>query len=668
VIRTWRHILSVIVASILALTSAQALADVWTQPTTEELEMTAEPAAPGAAAVYLFRDERVDDKLHIHTTYVRLKILTEKGREYAIQEISYQAAEYKITGVKGRTIHSDGTVIPFTGKPFEKVLDRNGGAQYKAIVFALPDVQVGSILEYRYELTYSDHLVVSPSWFLQGDLYVRKAHYQFIPFERRVTNEHGDVTFDSINYSTYLPQGVSVVWHPNLNYYTVDVEKIPVFAREEYTPPMQNNTYRAMFYYTAAKTADEYWATEGKYWSKSVERFMDTGKLSGVVNQIVGPTDPPAVKLQKIYAAVMKLENTNFDPEPKEAEDKTQVTKAESAADVWERKHGSRNEITLLFVGLARAAGSKAYAGIVTSRDRSLFVADYLKMGQLNDEIAIVETDGKEQFFDPGERYAAFGELHWKHTATQGVRQTDRGAVLFETPTPGYKSTNVLRTASLQVQADGKVSGTILIVLTGNRALFWREFALRNDEDGLKQKFQESVQQQMPPGIEVKIDHFLGVTDWESNFVAYLKVNGLMGTATASFVFLPATFFAATSRPLFALDTRTQPIDLNYAYAIQDTVSIKLPPQFDVTGLPKDTEFVYSQNAFYRAKFTHDAGLVKSVRLLVLGNIFYKAEEYPALKDFYSKVNSKDKEPLALQISRATAPSAAGSVVAGKTE
>ena len=110
----------------LLLLSAQAWADSWTQPTQEELQMTAEPAAPGAAAVYLLRDECADDKLHSHTFYVRLKVLTERGKEYADQEISYEGAQFKVFGVEGRTIHSDGSIIPFVGKPYEKLLEKGG--------------------------------------------------------------------------------------------------------------------------------------------------------------------------------------------------------------------------------------------------------------------------------------------------------------------------------------------------------------------------------------------------------------------------------------------------------------------------------------------------------------------------------------------------------------
>ncbi|MGC2398919.1 MAG: DUF3857 domain-containing protein [Acidobacteriaceae bacterium] len=656
-----RRSLSLAVTSIMVLSGVHGFADSWTKPTPEELQMTSEPAAPGAAAIYLLRNENADDKLHVHITYVRLKILTEKGKQYADQEISYQSKQFRIFGVEGRTIHSDGTVIPFTGKPYVKFLEKNRSEKYKATVFTMPDVQVGSILEYRYVLAYDSNLVVSPRWYLQGPLFVRKAHFQFVPSDRALQDGHGGVLRGHYAYAAVLPPESKVVYSPAGKFYTIDAANIPALAEEEFMPPMRNYSYHALFYYTTARTTDEYWSNEGKYWSKGVDKFLDEGKLSSAVNQIVAPADTPAQKLQKIYGAVMKVENTSFTRERSEAEDKAEGLRIRSAADIWEQKRGNRDEITRLFVGLARAAGFKAYVGVVTNRDRNLFLPEYLDMGQLDDDIAIVELNGKDEFFDPGERYAAFGELHWKHTATRGIRQIDRGTVVFDTPIAGYKSNNEIRSANLEIEPDGKVSGSIRIILTGSRALPWRESALQNGEDEVKSDLEKTVQREMPPGIDVKTDHLLGLTDWETNFQCVLKVSGSMGTATAKRVFLPATFFAATSLPLFALDKRTMPVDLSYAYEMQDTVSIKLPPAFEVESLPKDTEFTFLQMALYRAKFTHEPGVVNSARVFVLGNPIYRAEEYPQLKDFYEKVNTKDKEPAVLEFVKTASTGSVGS-------
>ena len=147
-----------------------ARADQWTAPTAEELKMTSQPEVPGAAAVYLFKEEITDDSLHMWSKYARIKVLTEAGKDYANVELkSYNSSEnggYTVNGIAGRTIHPDGTIIPFTGKPFDKLIEKGQGYKEMAKVFTLPDVEVGSIIEYRYELRYDDQWFFAPSWYV----------------------------------------------------------------------------------------------------------------------------------------------------------------------------------------------------------------------------------------------------------------------------------------------------------------------------------------------------------------------------------------------------------------------------------------------------------------------------------------------------------------------
>jgi len=69
--------------SLAALTIPVSLWGQFQPPTDEELKMTSEPKAPGAAAIYLYREETADDNLHYHSRYERIKVLTEKGKELA---------------------------------------------------------------------------------------------------------------------------------------------------------------------------------------------------------------------------------------------------------------------------------------------------------------------------------------------------------------------------------------------------------------------------------------------------------------------------------------------------------------------------------------------------------------------------------------------------------
>ena len=93
--------------------------DEWLPIDPAELKMTSEPLAPGAPAIYLYRQvDRKDAGRTTHTefNYVRIKILTEEGRKYANVEIPYPKAVTGINGIRARTIHPDGSIVNFDGK------------------------------------------------------------------------------------------------------------------------------------------------------------------------------------------------------------------------------------------------------------------------------------------------------------------------------------------------------------------------------------------------------------------------------------------------------------------------------------------------------------------------------------------------------------------------
>jgi hypothetical protein len=136
-------------------------------PTPEELAMTSLPGYPGAAAAVLNREEITKDDSHVVFHYERIKILTKEGERYAnvalpfvstAENFGLPGGDEKTLGeIAGRTIHADGTIIPFTGKPYLKVLEKSADAKVQERVFTLPDVEVGSIIEYRYATRIADN-------------------------------------------------------------------------------------------------------------------------------------------------------------------------------------------------------------------------------------------------------------------------------------------------------------------------------------------------------------------------------------------------------------------------------------------------------------------------------------------------------------------------------
>ena len=94
----------------------------------EELKMTSEPKAPGAAAVILFRQVDRDDSARTghEFNYERIKVLTEEGRKYGDVEIPFdKKVGNNIVSIKARTIEPDGSFINFDGKVFEKTISKS---------------------------------------------------------------------------------------------------------------------------------------------------------------------------------------------------------------------------------------------------------------------------------------------------------------------------------------------------------------------------------------------------------------------------------------------------------------------------------------------------------------------------------------------------------------
>ncbi len=630
----------------------------WQQPTPDELKMASDPAAPDAPAVYLFREETVNDDLHEHSMYARIKILTEKGKEmFSDIEIPYEGRTFSVTDVSGRTIHPDGTVIPFTGKPMEKLVVKTAKFKVMEKVFSMPDVHVGSIIEYRWELRYDDNYFTPPQWYIQQPVFVHKAHYHFNPTKTGRTIVSTDAwgheePVAGLVYTSSLPKGAAL--RSGLDGFDLTVENIEPLPDEDYMPPFRSFSYRVIFYYSPWRTGDEFWRTEGKYWSKDVDRFAEPStKMHEAVQQIVAPGDNDQQKLEKIYAAVMKLENTSFTRQHSAAENKAEGLKVKTADDIWEQKRGTDDEITRLFIALCKAAGFKAYAMIVVDRNENVLQPSYLDWSQLNDELAIVSVGGKELFFDPGQRYCEFGKLHWKHTWVSGLRQTDKGTQIANTPGLNYTDTRTDRYAQLTLDPAGKVSGFIRITMTGTEALRWRQAALRGDETEVKKDYEDELQPTLPSGVQVKTNHFVGLTDPASPLMVQLDVSGSLGTATGKRIFLPAVFFEAEARRLFTSSERKNPVDLHYPYTISDQVILDLPPGMSVESVPQASNISFAPFGDYAAKYVSKGPVYGYGRILRLATPFYKAEEYPQLRGFFQKTGAEDQSQVVLKMDAA---------------
>jgi hypothetical protein len=628
-------------AYFLARTTIPVNADDWQPISPEELKMTSVAEAPGAPAVYLYRQVDRDDVANHEYNYLRIKILTEEGRKYANVEIPFFNGNESVHSIKARTIRPDGTIANFEGKPIDKMIVKAKGIKYMAKVIVLPDVQVGSIIEYHFMNQLKENYVFNSHWIVSEELFTKYARF-------------------SLKASNYFPlrfswQGLPPGVTPKNERSVVHLEtsNVAAFQTEDYMPPLNELKARVDFVYSedAENQADKFWKKEAKKQNDRVESFIGKRKaMEQAVAQIVSPSDTPEVKLQKIYARVQQLRNTGFEVETTEQEKKREKEKAiKNVEDVWKSGSGSGAEITWLYLALARAAGLEAYPVMVSRRNEYFFMPQIMDPHRLDDNIVLVKLNGKDTFYDPGTAYTPFGMLPWPETGVKGLRLDKDGGAWVATDVPNSSVSNIARRADLKMTDQGSLEGKVTVTFSGLEALSMR-LELRNQDETARTKYMEDLVREFIPVI-IDVD-LKNKPDWSSSSPTLvgefeIKVQG-WASAAGHRALIPVGLFGAPEKHVFEHNYRVHPIYFDFPTARIDDVSIELPLDWKVNSVPaahKDEGKVCS----YNTTAENNKGTLHLTRNLNINVLVLEAKYYGALQKFFQTVKSGDEQQIVVQ-------------------
>ena len=633
--------------------AAHLQSQAWVPPTPQELQMHAPAGDPGANALYLSYDEVDDDQRNDHNISVRLKVLTQAGVErYADVASGFNGRQFNIENVQGRTIHADGTIIPFTGKPFVKTI-RAHGETYRATVFSMPDVQVGSILEYHFRLAYDDNVVLPARWYLQQDAYVLHEHFLFKPFytggSRYVVIDHGQ-TSQGLAYASVLPPGAKILPWNNAghSYYELTLADVPALPDEDAIPPIASLGYRVLFYYAAQFDEKSYWNNEAKFISKDMNTFAALGpRMKADLATLVAPADTDDVKARKLYTAVMKLDNTSYTREHTREEDTAQGLHAvRTAEDIWVRGRGNSDELALTYLAFLRGAGLHAYGMKVTDRDRNLFNSAFIDTSQLDDVIVIANLGGKETFLDPGARFCPFGQLAWPHSFAQGVRQRDGGAELSQAGPLTYKDTVLTRTATLGLTDTGEVGGTLTLVYTGQAAMLHRQEATGEALPDTKERFEDEARQMLPGGMKLHVISIDNLNDSDKPLRVVYGVSGAIGTVTGHRLLVNEALLRNDESERFTGTDRKSPVYFHYPYMANDSITLTLPPGFKLEAVPAEQKAAALESMAFDLRASVTGNAVKLTRTVAINAVILPATDYPKLREFFANLRTADENQL----------------------
>ena len=636
-----------------------ARADDWLPITPEELKMTGDPKAPGAAAIYLYRQvDRFDLATAGHeNNYIRIKILTEAGRDSANIEIPYRDRE-TISSIRARTIRPDGSIANFDGQVFKTTTERKRDSKQFVKSFTVPDVQVGSIIEYRFTYDFEDHWIFDSHWIISAPLFTRKAVFTLKPYPR------WDVQW---SWPAGLPMGAPPpVQDASTTIVRMTAENIPAFQEEEYMPPPTELQFRVHFAYSE----DGFESDENKYWRKfgkkengKAEAFADKRKtMAEAVATIVSPSDSPDVKLQKIYDRCQQLRNLTYEPAISAEKFKRDKMKfPDNAEEVWKLGYGFGSQITWLFLGLSRAAGLDAHPALVAGRSNHFFIPKRMNSDELDSNVVVVKLNGKDLFFDPGAAFTPYGLLPWSETGVQGRLLDKDGGTWIDSPLPTSDLSHLERVAALSLNEDGSLEGKLTVTFTGLEAQEWRLDERNEDAAGRKRALEERIKEAIPAACEVELKNS---PDWSSSktpLVAEfdLKIPGWL-TSAGKRALLPAGFFTASEKHLFEHSTRTYPVYYLYPYKEIDDITVTLPPGWkvdsDLKPVNQDAKAVaYTFSSSAKDNTVHLQRTLRSDLYLV------PADKYLVLRAFYQYVRTSDDQSVVLLPGSAVAANQEGS-------
>jgi hypothetical protein len=622
----------------------------------DDLKMTSESKAAGAPAIILFREVDRDDNARTphEDNYLRIKILTEQGRENANVEIVFDKGLEDVAGIHARTIKPDGSSVNFDGKVYEKTIEKARGLKYLAKTFTLPDVQVGSIIEYRYTDDLRENYVYSSHWILSHELFTRKAKFTLKPYLTDYNPPRLRWTWQG------LPPELKPVRGPD-NIIRLEMNDIPAFQEEDFMPPPNELKARVDFIYDFdfldSRTADQFWKEVAKKRHSALESFIGKRKaMEDAVAQIISPSDSPEVKLRKIYDRVQKIRNTSYEVHKTEQEEKRDKEKpVENVEQLWKRGYGDAYQLAWLYLALVRAAGFEAYGVWVSSRSEYFFHANTMENQKLNTNVVLVKLNGKDLYFDPGIEFTPFGMLTWSEAGVTGLCLDKEGGTWVTTTLPEASESRIDHVAKLRLTDAGTLEGKLTVTYTGLEAMYQRLEARNEDDVARKKLLEEAVKNQISAVPELELTN---QPDWSRSgtpLVAeyQIKIPDWASNAGKRAV-VPAAVFTAVEKHIFEHANRVQPIYVDYPFEKDDDVTIELPHGWQVSSVPPPQEQP-GHIVTYSLQVGRDGDALHLTRKLSWNFLFLEQRYYPALRNFFQSVRTADDQQIVLQPAAASA-------------
>lgn len=637
---------------------ARAAGDDWKPIEPAHLALKSSTVEKEADAEAIFWEVRIDDNPDgdlIFNHYIRVKVFTDRGRESQSKiDLIYGKIfrnEIKINDIAARTIKPDGSIVELNKKDiFDRTVVKTSGLKYKARSFAMPAVEPGCIIEYRWREVWVNTNADNVRLQFQRDIPVQRVRYLIKPYS------YEGMTFKSLTF-----HGKPSPWVKEKDgFYSTTMTDVPAIYDEARMPPENEvKTWMLVYYQRASDdkiSADKYWTDYAKsFYDVTKSLIKPNDEIKKLAPTLVADAKSDDEKLERLFEFCRtKIKNASNDASGLTSDERARLKDNKNPSDTLKRGVGTSVDIDWLFAALANAAGFDARIVLSPDRGDQFFdksVANSYFVYPLN---IAVNVGGTWKFFNPGYSYIPFGMLRWQEEGQPALITDPKLPVWVETPMSKADKSLVKRTAKLKLSDDGTLEGDVRLEYTGHFAIERKHDLDDESETEREESLKEEVKEQMS-AAEISGIKIENVTDHVKPLIYSFHVRiPNYAQRTGKRLFIQPAFFQHGRGPLFATTGRKYAIYFHYPWSEQDQVDIELPKGYALDNADAPAPFGSGDISKYEVSIaaSTDGSLLLYKRKFFFGggnSIIFQVDAYGPLKNYFDVMHKQDSHSIALK-------------------
>ena len=616
------------------------------------------------AEILIWRVHVVDELLgsrrdlqRVVYNYIRVKVFNEKGKEdTSTIDLTYREPG-GIEDVAGRVIKPDGTVLDLDRKSiYRRDLVRAGRARAKAVSFAMPGVEPGAILEYRWRQIEDDNRFKYIRLNFQRDFPVQRVTYFVKPLPYDITG--GQQMF-------LLPINCrpTPIQPENDGYNSTTLTDVPAAHHEPYAPSDPNLEPWALLFYTEGgnREPEKYWSGQGKkLYAEMKTSVKESGELKSAADEAVSGAADDEGKVTALVTLVRKRVRNLFDSSVTAAEREKFIQKlpndrARTSAEIFKSGIGTFSEMNVVFAALAQQAGFETRPALVGNRNEVVFNPQLADRYFLDDEAMAVKLGGTWKIVDVGRKSLTPGMLPWEEESMFALLADPKAPTFIKAPAAPPEASMDKRTARLQLSSEGTLSGDVDEAYTGHKAEQIRE-EIGEKSPAQREEWVHNEVVRMFPDAQVTAIQLENVDDASKSLTAHYHLDApRYAQVTGKRIFFqPSPFRRGQGSPFSAADRRFA-IAFPFAWKEIDEVHIRLPQGFSLDNADSPGSLDFGDPGSYKLVMQVAQGAAPEFQLsreFTFGNramLYFEPKTYPTLKRVFDTIQSRDAHAISLK-------------------